>query len=190
MKGILTAPPSKLQTVNTVFQQAAWDENTNRSTGFQIRTDQGEATQYFIDKTNNRPVIAFLSNSTSSWTNYPLFHTNDIIPLNKGGTGTTNYIDYETAKRNWFYDTYVATLNTSTDLPKNWPSGFFYCFLYTGSVNIYCPTSYGILLNYGHGAEVAQIWLPQASGTPLHRQGNATGWSGSTSPTNYGWVSF
>lgn len=42
------------------------------------------------------------------------------------------------------------------------------------------PTSYGNVLTMAHGTEVSQLWFGQAYGSLYHRQGNASGWSGST----------
>lgn len=42
------------------------------------------------------------------------------------------------------------------------------------------PTSYGNVLTMAHGTEVSQLWFGLAYGSLYHRQGNASGWSGST----------
>ena len=149
-----------------------------------VRTDNNEQVQMFVDASQNRPIIAFSSADTGAWTEYKLSHRSEILPLSLGGTGASNYVDYEVTKRNWFYDNYITVLDTTTDVPANWPSGFFYCFLYSGFTNIYCPTSYGIWAWFR--SFIVLVSSGKWYSLPSSRK--AAGWSGSASPTNYSWV--
>lgn len=110
------------------------------------------------------------------WSAWALeYDENSIIPISKGGTGSTTRSE---AFYNLSYIGDNPITSTTDDTCDNWRTlGNGFCFFSEAGCLNNQPSQWGMLINYTYASEVFQIWHTQPNGNVFYRGGNDNGWS-------------